>query len=71
MNGLELPAIPDQLAGKPVEQLGMRWKRTRAPEIIRSGDNARAEVMLPKTVHRHPRGECSGALVRIGDPVGE
>ena len=37
-------------------------------EVVRSGNQSFAKVMLPKTVDQHPRDE---RIARIGEPLGE
>src|SRR5438128_1456357 len=55
MHRLHAPAALDELNGQPIEQLGMRWTVTLAPEVICRGDDASAEVSLPEAIHHHAR----------------
>ena len=57
MQRFEPPALANQLRRQPVEQLGVRrWLPAHA-EIAGRGDDPPAEVMLPETIHDHPRGQ--------------
>jgi len=47
---------------EPVEQLGICWSRAHEPEIVRGGDEALAEVLLPDPVHDHARRERIAGL---------
>ena len=47
----------------------MRRGRARAAEIIRRGDDAAPEVMLPKTIHRDPRRERASAVSEVSHPI--
>src|SRR4051812_1720425 len=40
-------------------------------EVVRSCDDPAAEMVLPQAVHDHASHEVAGAVVYIGEPVGE
>ena len=68
---LEPPAVADQLAGQPVEQLGMRRRLPLLAEVARRGDDPAAEVVLPEPVDDHPGQQVARAPVDVGEPVGQ
>ena len=68
MHRLERPSLGDELAGQPVEQLGMGWRRPFVAEIAGGADHPPAEVMLPDPVDHHPGRQ---RVRRAGDPVGQ
>ena len=59
-------AIGNELPREPVEQFWMRGPSTGDAEVARCGEQARAEMMLPHTVHHHPPGQ---RMRRRGDPL--
>jgi hypothetical protein len=42
---------------EPVEQFGMRGSGSHEAEVVRGGDEALAEVLLPDAIHDHACGE--------------
>ena len=45
-----MPAARDELGGEPVEQFGMRRVAAHRAEVVRRGDDALAEVVLPESI---------------------
>ena len=50
LNRFQMPAIGDELGGEPIEQFGMRRVAAHRAEIVRRGDDALAEVILPEAI---------------------
>ena len=61
------PVVPEPNR-QPVEELGVRWLSTHAPEVVRRVDEAAAEVVLPHAVDDRPPGQ---RVVPVGDPPRE
>ena len=68
MQALEPPAVFDELAGQPVQELRMAWRRPGAAEVARRRDNAAAEVMPPEAVDHHAGGQ---RVLLARHPLGE
>ena len=51
------PTLFHEVAGQPVQQLGMRWLIAQSTEVIRRGDQSRPKDPLPDAVDIHPRSE--------------
>ena len=51
---------------EPVEQFGMRGRGAHEAEVVRGGDEALAEVLLPDAVHDHAGGE---RVIGARDPL--
>ena len=60
MHRLERPAPGDQLAGQPVEQLGMAGFLAHGAEVVGRLDDPFAEMVLPDPVDQHARQERVG-----------
>ena len=71
MNRLEPPAAADQLASQPFEQLGMVGPVAGRAEVVGRAHQALAEVVLPEPVDNHPRQQGAGAVVDVGEPLGQ
>ena len=65
------PAFANQLAGQPIEQLGMRRRLAAGAEVAGRGDDATAEMELPEAIHLDAGQQCAGAVLRVGDPLGQ
>ena len=52
-----LQPFSHELAGQPVEQLGVRRPLAEAAEVARGADDAPAEVVHPDAVDQHAGGE--------------
>jgi hypothetical protein len=65
------PAVGDEFGREPVQQIRMRGARTLKTEIVRGGDEATAEVLLPDAVCGDPGQEVPGPAFWIGEPAGE
>lgn len=59
VNRLQLPAVPDQFAGQPIEQFRMRGLVTLHAKIARRRNQAAPKMMLPQTIHDDARHEVS------------
>ena len=57
-----------QLAGQPIEQLGMRGRATHPTEVVRRVAKATAEVIVPDTVR--DAAPCERVLL-VCDPIGQ
>ena len=68
VQGLETPTAVHELAGQPVQQLGMGWPRSGASEVAGRAHQPHAEVMLPDAVHHDPGGQ---RMVGLGQPLGQ
>ena len=68
MQALEPPAVFHEIAGEPVEQLGVAWQFAQFTEVARCIDQAAAEVVHPKTVDEHAGRERVRA---VGEPPGQ
>ena len=65
---LHRPAAADEVGGEPVEQFRMRRPPAADAEIVRRGDEAAAEVMLPDPVDHHSRRE---GMIGARQPLGQ
>src|SRR5262245_54229496 len=68
MHRLDAPAAFDKVASEVIEQFGMAWSRARLTQIIWSGDDSGAKVVLPDAID-HDAGE--EGIFRRSDPAGE
>ena len=48
-----VPAMLDKILREPVEQFGVRGRRSLQAQIIRRADDSRAKHHLPNAIHRH------------------
>ena len=69
VQGLDRPAVGDEPAGQPVEQLGVRRGLAPRAEVAGRGDDAPAEVVLPDAIDQHPGRQR--VRLRVGQPGGE
>src|SRR5262249_8449484 len=58
----------DELRGEPVEQFWVRRLLAELAEVVGRGDDAAAEMVLPKAVDDHAGRQ---RIIFRGDPVGE
>src|SRR5262249_47797833 len=56
------PATSDELAGKPIQQLRMRWRSALSPEVVFGFHQPHAEILLPEAIHGHAGGERVGGI---------
>ncbi len=63
--------MADELACQPIEQFGMRGRFAPGAEIVRSGDDAVSQQMLPQSIDDHAGDELAGPGLRIGHPIRE
>ncbi len=68
MEMLQRAAAFAQLAGQPVEQLGMRRRAAHAAEVVRRIAQPAAEMVMPDAVRDAPPGQ---RIPVVRDPVGE
>src|SRR5207249_9076303 len=68
MQFLDRPAVIDEPACEPVEELRMRGLLAHDSEVAGCADQSFPEVMLPDAVHDDARGE---RIVRAGEPPGQ
>lgn len=68
MEGFEAPTGVDELAGQPVEELGVGWWFGAGAEVGGGGDEGLAEVMHPDAIDEDAGGE---GVVGGGDGVGQ
>jgi len=66
-HGLEIPPAFDELDRQIVEQFGMARLLALTPEVLRRGDEAGAEELLPEPVHGDSGGE---RVAGIDEPAG-
>ena len=59
--GFEMPAVRDELAGQPIEQLRMRRPFAASAEVARRGDDAAAHVKLPEPIDFDAGQQATGA----------
>ena len=52
VQGLQAPAGLDELRRQTIQQLRMRRRSPAHPQVVRSGHNPDAEILLPHTIHR-------------------
>src|SRR5262249_3123257 len=50
MKALDAPVVVEQLAGEPIEQLGMAWWCSEAAEVAGRFGQAAAKMLLPKAI---------------------
>ena len=65
----QFPSAGNQLPGEPVEQFGLIRQGAGLAKVIRRQHKSGAEMMLPETIHNHPRKQKSGTVIDIRDPV--
>ena len=65
---LPAPAGRHELRRQPVEQLGVRRRFALEAEVLRRGDQAPAEELLPDRIDGHAGGERVG---RVDEPAGQ
>ena len=68
VHGLHVPAALHEGHGEPVQQLGVTRPLALVPEVVRGGDDAGPEEVLPGAVDPDPRGE---RVVARDDPARE
>src|SRR5262249_32049754 len=68
MQGFEPPALPDQLFGQPVKQLGVRRPVALEAEVVWRANNASAKMVLPKAVGHNTGGQ---RVFPRNEPVGQ
>ena len=68
MQRFPMPALALQLAGEPIEQLGMGGPLAVVAEIARRPHDAAAEMIMPKAIGQHARRE---RIFGIDDPTGQ
>ena len=71
MDRFQMPAAPDELAGKPLEEFRVGRGIGLGAEVARRRDQPGAEVLLPDPVDDHAGGEASRSSLGIGDPAGQ
>ena len=65
---LAAPALTHEFGGQPVEQLRMRRRLARGPEVIGRADQTDAEKLAPDVIDRDTAGE---RMLRRDEPFGE
>ena len=65
MQLFEAPAVRDEAAREPVEQLGMRRRLAELAEVARRADEPAPEMVLPDAVDDHAGGE---RILRLREP---
>src|SRR2546423_1257992 len=68
MQRLHAEAVFDELIGEPVEELGMSGTAAHAAKIVRGGDDAGSEMILPDAIDHHARRQ---RIRRFCNPFGE
>ena len=68
MQVLPAPAVRDELARQPVEQLRMRRAAAAKAKVARRADQAAAKMVIPNAVHHHA---ASQRMRRIAQPFGQ
>ena len=68
VQALDRPAVLDEPAGQPVEQLGVRGGGAAGAEVARRGHQAAAEMVLPDAVDQHPGRQ---RVLRVGQGGGQ
>src|SRR5262249_32332824 len=68
MKVAEAPAVGDEIARQPVEQLRVGWWIALLSEIVRRAHQAVAEMPTPNPIDDDARGE---RIFRTGQPLGE
>ena len=71
VHGFQPPPMVDQIASQIIEQLRMRGRLARRTELVGRGHDSAAEMVLPEPVDDDPRQQVTGALLGVGEPMGQ
>src|SRR5688572_27198223 len=71
MDRLKPPSAANEFLRQVIQQLRMRRLVALQSEVIRSTNQALAEVMLPQPVHDNPREQMTPAILGVHQPFGQ